>query len=438
MTTLKCVVLPSDAKLSGECIVMIQITQRGKQSRLKTDITVFPANFKNGKVLETDLNWRTKNVKIGLRLAELEKILLDNEDKVKVLDAKGIKSFLETGAINVITDFFKFTEMKLAELKARGNKGTYNPLRNMLRLVREYHGRDSLNFSEINDSFLKGFKAYYLKRHHKINSIAVYTKYIRSMFNDAIDEYNSGKDPVILNYPFRKFKIDIEPTKNRNLHIDIVRKIRDATTKTKREEIAKEIFMLQLFWNGINCKDLFYLKPENIINGRLEYYRFKTGRYHNIKIEPETQKIIEKYKGEKYLLWFADNCKAERTPGKRKLHARIKDLNWLDSDSWMKMLNENLQEIQKDLKLKIQGKLTTHWSKHSFASIAREIGISKDDISLCLGHKSVEKNLKTTGGYISEDFRAVDIANRDLIDFVCSNYLNGESWKKQKTPPRQG
>ena len=46
----------------------------------------------------------------------------------------------------------------------------------------------------------------------------------------------------------------------------------------------------------------------------------------------------------------------------------------------------------------------------------REIGISKDDISICLGHREPEHNLITTGIYINEDYRKADIANWLFID----------------------
>jgi len=436
MATLKLVILPKLKKENGECHIYVQITHRRKSDRIKTKIFVLPDNFKGSKVIGGkfgDKNASLKNIRLAEEMTKYERILLDNQSKIEYLDVKGIKAFLENGPEIFITDFFKFTEARLEELKTSGNKGTYIPLRNSLKLVREYHGKTTLNFSEITPRFLEGFKAFYLKLHHKINSIAVYMRYIRSMFNDAIDEYNTNAAaPVILNYPFRKYKIETEATKNRNLHIDIIRKIRDFKFESKREEITKDIFMLQLYLDGINIIDLFSLKTIN--QGRIEFNRSKTGRYHNIKVEPEAQIIIDKYKGKKYLLWFADNCKAERT-GQRTAHARIKDLNWLDSGSFNKMLNENLQEIQKRLKLKLQVHLTTYFARHSLASIMREIGVSKDDISLCLGHKSVERNLKTTGGYIFEDFKPVDIANRELIDFVNSEFKDGESWKEHKKIP---
>jgi hypothetical protein len=51
----------------------------------------------------------------------------------------------------------------------------------------------------------------------------------------------------------------------------------------------------------------------------------------------------------------------------------------------------------------------------------REIGISKDDISLCLGHKEPEQNLQISGIYINEDYEKADIANRKFIDKLNKN-----------------
>lgn len=68
-------------------------------------------------------------------------------------------------------------------------------------------------------------------------------------------------------------------------------------------EIARDIFMLQIYLMGINTKDLFYMKKESIKNGRLQFNRYKTDRFYNMKIEPEAKAILDKYEGQKYLLW---------------------------------------------------------------------------------------------------------------------------------------
>jgi integrase len=159
------------------------------------------------------------------------------------------------------------------------------------------------------------------------------------------------------------------------------------------------------------------LKPENIVIGRLQFNRYKTDRFCNIKIEPEALKIIEKYKGKRYLMWFADSCYHCRKMN-YKPHTRKSYLQWANSQSWLKMINGQLKRVEKILELDLVCPLTSYFSRHSFASIMREIGISTDDISLCLGHREPEQSMKISRIYINEDYHKADIANRKFIDYI--------------------
>ena len=241
------------------------------------------------------------------------------------------------------------------------------------------------------------------------NGVASYMRYLRAVINSAIE------DDLITNYPFRKFKVKTEVTRNRNLSVEVIRKIRDYEPKTPRQIIARDVFMVQMYLHGINLKDLFYLKPEKRINNRLQFNRAKTGRFYNILIEKEAKELIEAYKGKTYLFWFADNCSAEKKI-KVKAHSRQNHYQYADQESFGKMINESLQEIHDELKLNLPIPLTDYAVRHSFASICRTIGISKDDISLMLGHSNPE--MKVTGIYINEDFVRADKANRKLLDYL--------------------
>lgn len=96
------------------------------------------------------------------------------------------------------------------------------------------------------------------------------------------------------------------------------------------------------------------------------------------------------------------------------------------------MLNDNLTQIHDNLELNLPNPLTTYYVRNSFSTIMREIGISKDDISLCLGHVNPVQSMKVTGIYINEDFIRADQANRELINFANSEFSDGESWKDHK------
>ena len=127
-------------------------------------------------------------------------------------------------------------------------------------------------------------------------------KNIRAVFNYAIDE------EVTLKYPFRKFKIKKEQTRKRCLSVEELRLLKNYDVEPY-QELYRDIFMLIFYLVGINLEDLLHLTEDNLVRGRIEYRRYKTGRLFSIKVEPEAKAIINKYRGEKYLLNIMDNRK---------------------------------------------------------------------------------------------------------------------------------
>ena len=88
-------------------------------------------------------------------------------------------------------------------------------------------------------------------------------------------------------------------------------------------------------------------------------------------------------------------------------------------------LCKGLKEIKEQLGLE---ELTTYWARHSWATIARRLKISKDTIALALGHCSHT----VTDIYIEEDMQEVDEANRKVLDYVLYGVKNVESAPKKK------
>lgn len=141
---------------------------------------------------------------------------------------------------------------------------------------------------------------------------------------------------------------------------------------------------------AVNVSDLFALTKENIVRGRLEYDRAKTGRHYSILLHSEALRIIEKYKGEKKLLRFSE-------------HFRNVDVATV-------MINKKLAKVRPGL--------TTYYARHTWASIAFNLGIQKDVVSLAPGHSS---GVRVTDTYINADLSRVDEANRRVIDYVLYN-----------------
>lgn len=275
----------------------------------------------------------------------------------------------------------------------KGTKGVYKHTLDRMRLFDPDIGKKS--FEEIDLKWLTGFEAFCAKTASK-NARNIHLRNIRAVFNNAIDfEVTSA-------YPFRRFKIRPEETRKRSLSVDELRSLFNYPVEPYAE-IYRDIFKLIFMLIGINCVDLHGLRM--IDKGRIEYKRAKTGRLYSIKVEPEVLEIMKKYQGTNGLLCIADR--------------------WSDHRNFRHQLNKALQKIGEVERKGRGGKkiitsafpgLSSYWARHSWATIAYSIGISKDVIAQALGH--ADDSHATTNIYIKEDLGMVDDANRRVLDWV--------------------
>ena len=252
-------------------------------------------------------------------------------------------------------------------------------------------------FDTMDKNWLMSFDKWMASRDLSVNYRAFNFRNIRSVFNYAIDN-----DYTTL-YPFRKFKIKQEETYKRSMNIDQLRKLMNYECEEYQKKY-RDLFMLMFYLIGINAGDLLTLKHENLYNGRIEYHRMKTNKYYSIKVEPEAMEIIERYKGEEYLLSFMDGNKT------------YKDI--------LKQMNNQLKLIGKVERKGLGGKKTrepefpeisSYWSRHTWATIAADLDIPVETISMALGHKA---GYKITNVYIKFNHKKIDEANRKVIDHV--------------------
>ena len=226
------------------------------------------------------------------------------------------------------------------------------------------------------------------------NSRNIHLRNIRTVINDAID------NEITSFYPFRKFKIIPQATPKRNLKVDQLRTLFNFPCEEhakKYIDMSKLMFLLI----GINVVDLCRLKE--IVDGRIVFNRAKTHRLYSIKVEPEALEIIERYRGENWLLDILDRY-TDHNEYTRRIDRELKKIGPV------KRVGRGGKKIYSPLFPKI----STYWIRHSWATIAMSLDIPKDTISHALGHG----NNTVTDIYIEFDQEKVDIANRKVIDWV--------------------
>lgn len=291
---------------------------------------------------------------------ELRNTLVDwkNSDKIRIDDNC------------VMSVFLRFMEHKTGR--------TENLYQCTEKKIRAFWGKeaDRLRFEQVNVEWLHRFNNYLAQTAPSANARSIHMRNFRAVFNFAID------NEITTNYPFRRFKIKSEPTRKRNFDVETLRAIFNADVLDPWMEKYRDLFKLTFMLIGINFVDLCNLS--DVRNGRIEYVRAKTHKPHSIKLEPEIEEIIGKYRGDNHLLNYMDTYKDYRSfymntcTGLKAIRERIVEKNVANIDT-----------------------LTTYWARHSWATIAASLDIPKETIAAALGHSSHT----VTDIYIEFDYR---------------------------------
>ena len=314
-----------------------------------------------------------------------------------------------------LTRYLEFTKLRNAPRTRAIYENTYKAIK---RFDAE---ADKLAFEDITVEWLQNFDRFLTKTSPAVNARAIHMRNIRAVFNHAVKILE-----ITTSYPFYKFKIRKTETMKRSLTIDQLRTLFSASVydSVRPDDAIKlhryiDIFKLSIMLCGIRPVDLCKLKKENIINGRIEYVSQKCGVHYSVKVEPEAWNIINQYWGKhEYMLDIFDHHQSANGY-----------LNFL------KQLNHALQNIGKKRSGKGRGGghlegnslfpgISLYWVRHTWATLAIELGCSMETVSAGLGHLHGER---VTLVYVAYRQKFVDEANRKIID-----YITGQKKRKAK------
>lgn len=356
----------------------------------------------NGEVLLP--NRKADVAYINQRLSQARTILyqLAALGKLNKITDKELKEIIENNDIATIGEAksILFKDRYEAYTSNMAKQNTLGTFVRMYNKVAAFSDIDSLTFEQMNVSWMKDFDAFLSGKNQNLspNTRGIYLRNIRAIFNDAID-----RDLIPMNlYPFRKFKIPKQATVKRSLTAKELVVLRDYPCDLYLEKY-RDVFMLLFYLRGINTIDLAGLTE--IVNGRIEYRRSKTGRLYSVEVLPEAQAIINKYRGTEHLLSFFDN------------RSNYRDFTLRMNKSLKKLGKVEIGKRGKKTITPIFPKISTYWARHTWATIASELDIPKETIAAALGHGGNT----VTDIYIDFDQKKVDEANRKIIAYLAEN-----------------
>jgi integrase len=325
-------------------------------------------------------------------LNQADKIILELENDNKPFTVDDIITKLRSKSSNV--SFFDFTDDFIKKLVIAGKIGNSTVYQSTLNAFKKFRNNKDLTFNQLSYRIIKDFEASLLERKIKINTISLYLRTLRAIYNHAI-KVRVAQQSL---YPFKEIRIKSESTSKRALTKEDISKIRALELESGSElDKARDYFLFSFNMRGMSFVDMAFLKNSYIVNDRLQYSRQKTGQRISIKLTQEASAIINKLsyskKPEDFILPIIDR----------------KDKEYLDYQNAIRLTNKKLKLIGEMAKCSIR--VSTYVSRHSWATIAKRAGVPTAVISEGLGHDSE----KTTQIYLdSFENRVLDDAN-DLV-----------------------
>ncbi len=337
---------------------------------------------------------------------KIEEYLIFFHTLIKVLEEQGrytvddvLKAFQyrkDTGNLSA------YAEKLSSELAKYGQERTARAYTSATSALITFNRGKDIPIKHISKGLINEFEHYLKEQGKSLNTISFYMRNLRAIYNKAI------RDKIInskTENPFESVFTGVNKTRKRALTIEEISKLYNfdfstIVNETKRTALYRcwRFFFFCFHARGMSFIDMAYLRRENIKKDVLSYYRKKTGQLIEIKITPILRRLIDSFANENkfsnYLFpIITDTYKNSR----------------LQYESALRLQNKLLKELNKLAGLKKP--ITTHMSRHSWATIAKHEQLPLSVISEGLGHS----NEKTTYIYLASFERSrLDEAN-DLI-----------------------
>ena len=300
-------------------------------------------------------------------------------------------------------DLLSYSEKAGACLRASGRERTARAYRSAVVSLLGFNSGKALRLTDIDAKLINGWEKELLCRGLSLNTVSFYMRNLRALY------YRAVKDRLIAGQyenPFAQVYTGIAPTRKRALtRGELAQLVRlddslggfgtsgqpqqgatgrkhPGSSDTLREALLYFLFCYHA--RGMSYVDMAYLKKSQIKENKLVYLRRKTGRQLTVKVTAPMRKI----------LGYFSRRTAASSPYVFPVIDPVKGGERRQYESGLRMQNARLWRLSAMVGL--DKRVTTHVSRHSWATIAKREMVDIALISEALGHN----NIKTTGTYL--------------------------------------
>lgn len=323
-----------------------------------------------------------------------------------------------------------FTSYLSRRIEKSGQGRTARAYLTTCRAFRTFNKGADIPLKYINSYMIKEFETYLKERSKSMNTISYYMRMLRAIYRKAV------KEKLIENRienPFEKVFTGFQRTRKRALSVEQLRALNTLDysqlledEETKDSLCSKEkkddglydswrYFFFCFHARGMSYVDMAYLRKENIRHGVISYYRKKTGQMIEITVTPVLKRIIDSFAGD-----------VKFTP---YVFPIIKDINKshrTQYETGLNTQNRRLKILAKKAALVIDWGLSTHVSRHSWATTGKVRNLPMSVISEGLGHKSE----RTTTTYLASfDSETIDKASEAIdMAIICPSAIYKQAY----------
>lgn len=317
--------------------------------------------------------------------------LYENE---QIKTAEGYESALQS-----ITDFADGRECKEC-------KKWINPNRQHTdcpHKEKEKPAPSGLLLHNIDEDFLRRYERWMKSQGNSITTTGIYLRYLRHIFNYAMDRRRKIIDPDL--YPFGRGQYVIPSSRNvkKALKDYDLEKLLNYVPQNDDERLAHDFFRLQYYLDGINITDLAHLRQENLFEDKIIYIRQKTirtEREQNPMVVPVRQEAKEIMQRRAIHSPYVFGIITERMDAREKKY-RIEEFR--------SRINDSLERICAKIGIP---RSTTYTARHTVSTKYLRKGVDIMTIKEILGHSSIT----TTQRYLeSIDYEGRKELNRDVL-----------------------
>lgn len=241
-----------------------------------------------------------------------------------------------------------------------------------------------LSINRLSRSHIIQWKDKMLAKGYARNTVNFYLRGLKALYNRAVMlEYT--KDHT----PFKMIACGNVKTAKRAITQKALLYIANITLPDKKDDLARDMFMLSFYLRGMPPIDLARLTTDNVYTDNfIRYKRSKTSQELTIAIEPQAKAILRKHQN-----W----CKGNK-------------LTPISSIGGWGTINQSLHKI--GVMAKVPFPLTMYCARHTWATLSQQIGTPIEVISSGLGHT----NVQTTSIYLASiETSTIDKYNHNLI-----------------------